>query len=173
MINDSNDYLKSLTIKLLLITPHSITYERTFLMLRFLYGKRRQSFNLSIIKMIAKIRYYLFSNIKKELNHSMKKTENDLKILLDKCGFFNKDEKNEVNNDDFFDNSNEELLEILLHEVQVLIINNFVNLSNSVFTREFEEINNYSSNEDDENEENLNDELDFEVIIKISAPLNI
>ena len=120
---------------------------------------------------MVKIRYYLFSNIKKELNHSMEETENDLKILLDKCGFFDEDEKDEVDN--FFDDSNEELLEIPLHKIQVLIINNFVNLSNSVFTREFEETNNYSSNEDDENEENLNDELDFEVITKISAPLNM
>ena len=103
----------------------------------------------------------------------MEETENDLKIFLDKCGFFDENEKNEVNNDNFFDNSNEELLEILLHEIQVLIINNFVNLSNSVFTREFEETNNYSLNKDDENNKNLNDELDFEVITKISAPLNM
>ena len=171
MINDSNDYLKSLTIKLLLITPHSITYERTFLMLRFLYGKRRQSFNLSIIKMIAKIRYYLFSNIKKELNHFMEETENDLKILLDKCGFFDEDEKDEVDN--FFDDSNEELLEIPLHKIQVLIINNFLDLSNSVFTEKFEKTNNYNLNEDGENDENLNDKLDFEVITKISALLNM
>ncbi len=142
-------------------------------MLGFLYDKRRQSLNLSTIKMMIKIWYYLFSNIKKELNYSIEETENDLKILLDKCGFFDKNEKDEVNNDNFFDNSNEELLEILLHEIQVLIINNFVNLSNSVFTREFEETNNYSSNKNGENEENLDDELDFKVIIKILAPLNM
>src|SRR6266542_4786597 len=168
MIDDSNDYLKSLTIKLLSIIPHSVIYERTFSMLGFLYGKRRQSLNLSIIKMMVKIRYYLFSNIKKELNHFMEETENDLKILLDKCGFFNEDEKNKVDN--FFDDSNKELLEIPLYKVQVLIINNFVDLSNSVFTEEFEEINNYSSNKNGENEENLDDELDFKVIIKILAP---
>jgi len=121
--------------------------------------------------MMVKIRYYLFSNIKKELNHFMEETENDLKILLDKCGFFDKDEKDEI--DDFFDDSNEKLLEIPLHEVQIFIINNFVDLSNLVFIREFEETNNYSSNEDGENEENLDDELDFEVITKISAPLNM
>jgi len=123
--------------------------------------------------MMVKIQYYLFLNIKKELNYSMKETENDLKILFDKYGFFNDDKKNKIINNNFFDNSNEELLEILLHEVQVLIINNFVDLSNSVFTREFEETNNYSSNKDGENEENLDDELDFEVITKISAPLNM
>src|SRR6266540_6140929 len=115
MINDSNDYLKSLAIKLLSITSHSVTCERTFSMLRFLYGKRRQSLNLSTIEMMVKIRYYLFSNIKKELNYSIKETENDLKIFLDKCGFFNKDEKNKVNNNNFFNNNNEELLEILLY----------------------------------------------------------
>ena len=47
----------------------------------------------------------------------MKETENDLKILLNKYSFFDDNEKNKVNNDNFFDNSNEELLEILLHEV--------------------------------------------------------
>ena len=122
---------------------------------------------------MMKIWYYLFLNIKKELNHSIKETENDLKILLDKCSFFDENEKDEVNNDDFFDNINEELLEIPLHEVQIFIINNFVDLSNLVFIREFEETNNYSSNEDGENEENLDDELDFKVITKISASLNM
>src|SRR6266542_6451237 len=101
MINDSNNYLKSLTIKLLSIIPYSIICKRTFLMLGFLYDKRRQSLNLSTIEMMVKIRYYLFSNIKKELNYSIKETENDLKIFLDKCGFFNKDEKNKVNNNNF------------------------------------------------------------------------
>ncbi len=103
----------------------------------------------------------------------MKETENDLKIFLDKCSFFDKDKKNEVNNDNFFDNSSEELLEILLYKVQVLIINNFIDLSNSVFIGEFEETNNYSLNEDGENDKNLSDKLDFEVIIKILTPLNM
>ncbi len=65
-------------------------------MLEFLYDKRRQSFNLNIIEIMAKIWYYLFSNIKKELNYSMKETENDLKILLDKYGFFNNDKKEKL-----------------------------------------------------------------------------
>ncbi len=86
-------------------------------MLKFLYSKRRQSLNLSTIEMMVKIQYYLFSNIKKELNHSIEETKNDLKILLDKCNFFNNDEKDKVNNDNFFDNSNKKLLEIPLHEV--------------------------------------------------------
>ena len=66
---------------------------------------------------MAKIWYYFFSNIKKELNHFIKEIKNDLKILLDKYGFFNDNKKDEVNNDNFFDNSNKELLEILLYEV--------------------------------------------------------
>ncbi len=41
MIDDSNNYLKSLAIKLLSITPHSIICKKTFSMLGFLYGKRR------------------------------------------------------------------------------------------------------------------------------------
>ena len=82
MIDNSNDYLKNLIIKLLLIILYSVTCERTFSILGFLYSKRRQSLNLSTIKMIVKIRYYLFSNIKKELNYFIKEIENDLKIII-------------------------------------------------------------------------------------------
>ncbi len=103
----------------------------------------------------------------------MKETENDLKILLNKYSFFDDNEKNKVNNDNFFNNNNKKLLEILLHKIQILIINNFINLSNSVFTREFEETNNYNSNKDSENDENLNNKLDFEVITKILTLLNM
>ncbi len=122
---------------------------------------------------MAKIQYYLFSNIKKKLNHFIKETENDLKILLDKCSFFDNDKKDKINNNNFFNNNNEELLKILLHEIQVLIINNFIDLNNSIFTREFEKINNYSLNENGETDENLDDKLDFEVITKILASLNM
>ena len=34
MVNDPNDYLKSLALKLFSITPHSAACERAFLMLR-------------------------------------------------------------------------------------------------------------------------------------------
>ncbi len=55
MIDDSNDYLKSLIIKLLSIISYSIICKKTFSILGFLYGKRKQSLNLSIIKIIIKI----------------------------------------------------------------------------------------------------------------------
>jgi hypothetical protein len=42
MIDDLDDYLKSLSLKLFSITPHSVASERAFLMLGLLYGKRRQ-----------------------------------------------------------------------------------------------------------------------------------
>jgi len=68
--------------------------------------------------MIIKIRYYLFLNIKKELNYSIrKKTENKLKIFLKKCSFFDNNKENKVNNDNFFDNNNKKLLKILLYEI--------------------------------------------------------
>ncbi len=66
--------------------------------------------------MMAKIRYYLFSNIKEELNHSMSETtEAELEDLIEKCGFF--DDCEEENEENFFNNSNILLLEILLYEV--------------------------------------------------------
>ena len=40
IVNDYNVYLKSIAIKLFSITPHSVTCERTFSVLGFLYGKR-------------------------------------------------------------------------------------------------------------------------------------
>jgi hypothetical protein len=42
IIDNSDDYLKSLSLKLFLITPHSIVSKRAFSILGFLYGKRRQ-----------------------------------------------------------------------------------------------------------------------------------
>ena len=41
MINDPNDYLKSLAMKLFSITPHSTACERAFSTLGFLYGNRK------------------------------------------------------------------------------------------------------------------------------------
>ena len=60
MINDPDDYLRSLSLKLFSITPHSVASERAFLMLGFLYGKRRQRLSLSTIEMIAKISFFYF-----------------------------------------------------------------------------------------------------------------
>lgn len=178
MIDDSNIYLKSMALKLFSITPHSVCCERLFSVLSFLYGKRRQSLSLNTIEMMSKIRYYLFMNIKEELGHSNREeTEIELKDLVEKCGLFddNLDESDENDENDENDgNSNEEPFEIPSHEVRVLIINNIVDMNNSVFTGGFEEeVNNNSSNEDDESDENLEEELDFEIISKILPPSNM
>ena len=55
MVDDSNKYLKKLAIKLFSVVSHSITCERTFSMLSFLYGKRRHSLNLNTIEMMSKV----------------------------------------------------------------------------------------------------------------------
>ena len=174
MVNDSNGYLKSLAIKLFSITPHNVTCERTFSVLGFLYGRRRQSLSLNTVEMMAKIRYYLLLNMKDELNHFMSETtEAELVDLVERCGFFD-DYEEEENDESFLNNSNVEPLEIPTHEVQVLIINRIVDLSNSVFIGEFEEVvNDDSSNDEDEGNENLEEELDFEIINEISPPLNM
>jgi hypothetical protein len=178
MIDDSNVFLKSVAIKIFSITPHSVTCERTFSILGFLYGKRRQSLNLNTLEMMAKVRYYLLSNIKEELNRSMGEiTEVELENIIEKCGFFDdegEEDEEEKNNEDLFSNSYVEPLEILTHEVQVLIINDIVDMSNPAFIGGFEEIvNNDSSNEDEENDESLKEELDFEIISRILPPINM
>ena len=62
---------------------------------------------------------YKNPNIKNVLSYVMLwgVIENNLKILLNKCDFFDDNKKNKANNDDFFNNSNKELLEILLYKV--------------------------------------------------------
>ena len=173
MVDDPVDYLKSLAIKLFSITPHSVACEKAFSILGFFYGKKRQCLNLSTIEKMAKIKYYLFLNIKGELNYTKEETETELKILVEECGLFNEDEDDEDNEDNENDNSlnDEELTEIPIHEVCVLIINNIVDMNNSVFTGELnEEICDDGSDENDEEEDQ---QLDFEKIAEISAPSNM
>jgi hypothetical protein len=172
MVDDPTDYLKSLALKLFSIIPHSAACERSFSMLSFLYGKRRQCLSISTIEMIAKIRSYLISNIKNELNHlTNEESESELKILIQECGFYDDDEDDDSNDedDDIFDDDSE----IPSHEVYVLVVNNMIDLNNSIFTGDFEEeVHDNSSDDDDELLDN-DEELDFEVIAKISAPLNM
>lgn len=180
MVDDPNEYLKSLALKLFSITPHSTACERAFSALEFLYGKKRHCLNLSTIEMMAKIRYYLLSNVKGELNHFIvEESEAELKNLIIECGLFDDDDVDNMDdeNNDFL----EESLEIPSHEVQVLnvlIVNDLVDMSNSIFTGEFEgEIydNDNNNSSDNENDEYLEEEqeLDFEIIAKISAPPNM
>jgi hypothetical protein len=121
---------------------------------------------------MAKIRYYLLSNAKSELNHIDDETEIELKILVEECGLFNEDdEEDEIDNNDPF---NEEQIEIPDHEVYVLVINDIVDMNNSVFTEESnEKINDIlNENEEEEEEDDYDEEeqLDFEKIVQISAP---
>lgn len=176
MIDDSNVYLKSVAIKLFSIIPHSVTCERAFSILGFFYGRRRQSLSLNTLEMMAKVRYHLLSNIKEELNRSVSEiAEAELKNIIEKCGFFDDEDEIEENDENFFSNSNVEPLdpfEILTHEVQVLIINDIVDMNH--FIEGFEEVVvDDSLNEDGDDNESLEEELDFEIISKISPPLNM
>jgi hypothetical protein len=179
MVDDPNDYLKSLALKLFSIIPHSVACERTFSMLGFLYGKRRQCLSVSTVEMIAKIRCYLLSDMKNELNHLKKEeTESDLKILVQECGFFNDDDDDDDDDDENDDDLNYNNVEVPSHEVHVLIINDMINLSNLAFTGNFEEVMHHndrfdsSDNDDDDDEILEEEELDFEIIGQILAPQN-
>lgn len=176
MVDDPEDYLKSLSLKLFSITPHSVASERAFSLLGFLYGKRRQRLSLSTIEMMAKIRFFLLSNSSNDLNHLREDTsEAELKTLIKECGFFDDDE--EEDEEDEQDEQDEEndmnCNDIPTHEVQVLIINNTIDLNNYVFTGESEGERNNNASDDDEVSEILDEELDFEIIDRISAPANM
>lgn len=170
MVDDSSDHLKCLAVKMFSIIPHSVTCERNFSMLGFLYGKRRQRLNLNTVEMMAKIRYFLLSNVKSEVNSE--ETETEVKALVEKCGFF--DEDDDENDENFFNNGHiVEPFEIPSHEVRVLIINKIVDVTNSVFTGEETIINDSLDDDDDENNEISEEELDFEIIANILPPINM
>ena len=171
MVNDPTDYLKSLALKLFSIISHSASCERSFSMLSFIYGKRRQCLSNSTVEMIAKIRYYLLSNMKNELNDLLtnKESELELKTLIQECGFYDDDETDD--SDDEIDDIIDVDSEIPSHDVYVLIVNNMIDLNNSIFTGDLEEVHNDSSDDDDEILDD--EELDFEIIAKISAPSNM
>ena len=171
MVDDSDNYLKSLSLKLFSITPHSVASERAFSMLGFLYGKRRQRLSLSTIEMIARIRFFLLSNSSNELNHLREDvSETELKMLIKECGFF--DDDGEEDDDDLDDENYSDLDIPPSHKVHVLIINDMIDLNNYVFTEELEGKHNNAS-DDDEVSDILDEELDFELIDKISAPTNM
>ena len=172
MVDDSTDYLKSLALKLFSIICHSAFCERLFSMLSFIYEKRRQCLSNSTVEMIAKIRYYLLSNIRNELNDLLtnKESELELKILIQECEFYDDDETDD--SDDEIDDIIDVDSEIPSHDIYVLIVNNMIDLNNSIFTGDFEEeVHNDSSDDDDEILDD--EELDFEIIAKISAPSNM
>jgi hypothetical protein len=172
MVDDPTDYLKSLALKLFSIIPHSASCERSFSMLSFIYGKRRQCLSNLTIEMIAKIRYYLLSNVNNELNYlTNNESESELKNLIQECGFY--DDEEEINDsDDEIDDIIDDDDEIPSHDVYVLIINNIIDLNNSIFTGDFEEVVQNDSSDDDEILDN-DEELDFERIAKMPAPSNM
>lgn len=180
MVDGPEDYLKSLSLKLFSITPHSVASERAFSMLGLLYGKRRQRLSLSMIEMIAKIRFFLLSNSSKDLNYLREDvSETELKMLINECGLFDNDDDEEGEDDDDgghdddHDDGDYSILDILpSHEVHVLIINDLIDLNNHVFTGEPEGEHN-SALDDDEVSEALDEELDFEIIDRILAPANM
>src|SRR2546430_2645376 len=90
-----------------------------------------------MIEMIAKIRFFLLSNLSNELNHLREKvSEMELKMLIKECGFF--DDDGEEDNDDLDDEDYSDLDIPPSHKVHVLIINDMIDLNNHVFTEELE-----------------------------------
>lgn len=115
---------------------------KSFSTLGWLYGKRRQRLGLSRVEAMAKIRSFYISNIRAELVYASQK--------------YTVDELHEMVNDSVFlqfENVDEsetasEPLEIPNHEVQVLIIEKFIDLKKTV--RELDDENSDTSASDSE-----------------------
>jgi hypothetical protein len=162
VIDDSNEYVKSLAIKIFSITPHNAACERAFSALGFLYGKRWQCLSLSTIEDMAKIRYYLYSNIKNELNYESKERS-------EVSGFFDDNDEDY----DEGDSEGEEGLEIPNEDVYVLIINEMVDLNNPIFNEDYDDLNDNIEVEDENMEESSEEVFDFDAIPEISPPSNM
>ncbi|CAJ0750192.1 44_t:CDS:2, partial [Entrophospora sp. SA101] len=120
VIDDSNEYVKSLAIKIFSITAY-----------------------------MAKIRYYLYSNIKNELNYESKeRSEEELISLV------------------------QGRLEIPNEDVYVLIINEMVDLNNPIFNEDYDDLNDNIEVEDENMEESSEEVFDFDAIPEISPPSN-
>jgi len=174
VIDDSNEYVKSLAIKIFSITPHNAACERAFSALGFLYGKRRQCLSLSTIEDMAKIRYYLYSNIKNELNYESKeRSEEELRSLVQGSGFFDDNDEDYDEGDSEDDSEGEEGLEIPNEDVYVLIINEMVDLNNPIFNEDYDDLNDNIEVEDENMEESSEEVFDFDAIPEISLPSNM
>ena len=165
---------KSLAIKIFSITPHNAACERAFSALGFLYGKRRQCLGLSMIEDMAKIRYYLYSNIKNELNYESKeRSEEELRSLVQGSGFFDDNDEDYDEGDSEDDSEGEEGLEIPNEDVYVLIVNEMVDLNNPIFNEDYDDLNDNIEVEDENMEESSEEVFDFDAIPEISPPSNM
>jgi hypothetical protein len=135
--------------------------------LGWLYGKRRQRLGLSKVEAMAKIRSFYISNMRTELVYvSQKHTVDELHEMVNDLIFLqfeNVDESETIS----------EPLEIPNHEVQVLIIEKFIDLKRTV--RELDDENSNTSANDseidsssvddnycDDDSDNENDNLEVE-----------
>uniref|UniRef100_U9USV4 Uncharacterized protein n=1 Tax=Rhizophagus irregularis (strain DAOM 181602 / DAOM 197198 / MUCL 43194) TaxID=747089 RepID=U9USV4_RHIID len=149
----------------LLNNPNDIT--------SWLYGKRRQRLGLSRVEAMAKIRSFYISNIRAELVYaSQKYIVDELHEMVNDSVFLQFENVDETHENETI----LEPLEIPNHEVQVLIIEKFIDLKKTV--RELDDENsdtsasdseidsssvddNYS-NDDSSNENDENDNLEVE-----------
>ncbi|CAG8711386.1 ribonuclease H-like domain-containing protein [Rhizophagus irregularis DAOM 181602=DAOM 197198] len=147
-IKDKYNHLEELAIMIFSITPHSAGCERIFSTLGWLYGKRRQHLGLSTIESMAKIRSYYLSNMKNELSYiSQQCTNEELYEMINNSTFLQFEEE-----DDEVDNvTNPSALEIPNHEVQVLIIESFFNLKDTVKCLDNDDENSDESDIDSDN----------------------
>jgi len=80
---EDHDYLQEFAIKLFSVVPHSATCERSFSILDWYYGKKRQNLNITTIENMLKIHSYHLSNTEKELKYvGQNISDEELKNLI-------------------------------------------------------------------------------------------
>ena len=129
---------------------------------------------MSTIEDMAKIRYYLYSNIKNELNYESKeRSEEELRSLIQGSGFFDDNDEDYDEGDSEDDSEGEEGLEIPNEDIYVLIVNEMVDLNNPIFNEDYDDLNDNIEVEDENMEESSEEVFDFDAIPEISPPSNM
>src|SRR5438105_5165890 len=156
-VDDEPDYLQYLALIIHDIVPHSVSCERTFSTLGWIYGRNRLKLSISKVEGIAKIRSYYISKINDELKYESK--------------IHNKDELNEIMNeilnedeDDNDDDGNNEIIknDIVIPDNEIyVVIKNIFNLDKISFNKDNNE--NDSEEEIDDNDENNTDDDDDDI----------
>jgi len=163
-IDNDNNLLRKIALKLFAVVPHSASCERIFSGLGWFYGNRRQNLSVSTIESMAKIRHFYLTNTRNELQYSGKNcSDEELSEMLKKSNLFDEDELEEDkqdNNLEFEILSNEEIPQ---HEVVVLIMTNDIDLT--VFDNESEDTNNELELLDKESDKEDLEEYDINEII--------
>ena len=148
--------LRYLAEKILSIMPNSASCERGFSKLSWLCGKQRINLGQERIESLAKMSTYYLSNVKKELSYyGQQMTSEQMSDLLRSISLYDNDD-DDVDDGEINENENRELVyqEVsVVIEWQPLLLETIVNLDDSTFAQDAEDI-----IEEDDDDLELDDE---------------